>query len=321
MNTTNTQLQALSSFKEQFSFVPLLNNKSDLSYENILVCGMGGSAIAANFLKLIFPDLSITLHNSYALPSTIPPSTLIIVNSYSGNTEEAIDAFYAARKKELPVAVITKGGTLLTLAQEGGIEHIVLPDSSLEPRFAIGYQMVAILTLAKEGQKIKTLLDAAEKLGIEKSIEAAATLALRFIKQYPVLYSSSILTPLTYPIKAAINEGAKLPSFINVVPEANHNELQSFVIDDEHNESASFGFIFFVSPYDHERTKKRIDVMKELYSMRNFICEEIIVDHTSPLSLLESLFFGYAFATMLAINRGVDPYATPFIAEFKKQLS
>jgi hypothetical protein len=61
--------------------------------------------------------------------------------------------------------------------------------------------------------------------------------------------------------------------------------------------------------------------MRELYASKGFICEEIVVDHSSPSSLLEALFLGYGFATSLATSRKVDPYTTPFIQEFKKRIN
>lgn len=318
----NEQLQPLLLFKDQFNFEPKIRNGESLkNYDDYLVCGMGGSAISVSFLKMLFPLLPISLHNFYGLPKNSRARTLVIVNSYSGNTEEAIDSYTKAIKEGLSVIAISKGGELLRLAKEAGLPYIELPESGLEPRFAIGHQMVAILTSALAKNNLKTLRDAANKIGQEKSIEVGTVLASRFTSIYPVLYSSPLLYPLIYPIKAAVNEGAKLPSFANVISEANHNELQGFIVDESRNESSNFGFLFFVSTFDNERIKKRIQVMKDLYSSKGFVCEEILVDHSYPSSLLEALFLGYSFATALAIHRNVNPYSTPFIQEFKKLMT
>lgn len=318
----NEHLQPLLSFKDQFQLDPVLHNKEHLDdYDNIVVCGMGGSGIAVSFLKLLFPNLPFSLHNSYGLPRKPASSTLVVVNSYSGNTEEALDSFTRAQREGLDIVAISKGGKLLELAKEKSLPYIELPESGFEPRFAIGHQMMALLTVANEQEKIKMLRKAVELMGIEKGVEAGNILASRFANKYPVLYSSPLLLPLTYPIKAAVNEGAKLPAFVNVISEANHNELQGFVVDENRSESNSFGFLFFISSFDDERIKKRINIMRELYEARGFICEEIIVDHSSPSSLLDALFLGYAFATSLATLRDVNPYTTPFIQEFKKRMS
>ncbi len=318
----NEHLQPLLSFKEQFSFEPVLqNNKNLRDYKDVLICGMGGSAIAVNFLNLLFPDLKLSLHNSYDIPKSLSLETLIIVNSYSGNTEEELDSFDKAMITGMTVAVISKGGKLLELAKAATVPYVELPSNGLEPRFAIGHQMVAILTLLNKHDKISLLKTASESINLDAGVQAGTTLASRFAGKYPVIYSSTLLQALAYPVKAAINEGAKLPAFTNIIPEANHNELQGFVVDDTKNESLTFGLLFIVSSFDHKKINKRIEIMRELYSARGFTCEEILVDHSSPSSLLDALFLGYAFATALAINRGVDPYATPFIQEFKNKIS
>ncbi len=313
------QLRPLLLFKDQFTFEPKIHNAESLkNYDNYLVCGMGGSAISVTFLKMLFPSIPLSLHNSYGLPKQVKPKTLIIVNSYSGNTEEALDSYAKARREGNSVIAISKGGELVQIAKEAGLPYIELPESGLEPRLAIGHQMIAILTSTLEKKYLKILRDAVNNIEQNKAVEAGMILATRFNALYPILYSSLTLHPLIYPIKAAVNEGAKLPCFTNIIPEANHNELQGFVIDGERNESKTFGFLFFVSIFDNERIKKRIKTMRELYASKGFTCEEIVVDHSSPSSLLEALFLGYGFATSLAIKRNVDPYATPFIQEFKK---
>lgn len=318
----NEQLQPLLSFKEQFAFEPILKNSANfVAHKKTLVCGMGGSAIAVNFLNLLFPDLSLSLHNSYNIPKEIASDTLVIINSYSGDTEEELDSFTKAITLGFTTVAVSKGGKLLELAKANGSPYVELPESGLEPRFATGHQMIAILTIIQREDKKKLLKSASEKIGLESGVQAGSVLASRLANKYPVIYSSPLLNPLTYPIKAAINEGAKLPAFVNVIPEANHNELQGFVVDESHNESNSFGLLFFVSSFDHPRIQKRMTVMRELYGAQGFVCEEILVDHSSPSSLLDALFLGYSFATALAINRGVNPYTTPFIQEFKKKMA
>lgn len=321
MQDTTSLLQPLLSFKEQYR-VPLeiKNSEKLIACESAIICGMGGSLISARLLSLLFPSLPISTHNSYGLPK-IKNGELVIINSYSGNTEESLDAFDKAVTISAPTAVISTGGKLIELAKLHGIPYIQLPESSLEPRFAIGIQMVAMVTLLQRKDILGLLEKAVEEVHLERTLEIAGELAKRCAHKYPVLYSSSILSPLTYPIKAAINEGAKLPAFCNIIPEANHNELQGFIVDEERNERLSFAFLFFVSPFDHPRIQKRMASMQKLYQSYGFVCEEIVVDHSSRSMVLEALFLGYAFATHLALERGVDPYSTPFIAEFKKDIT
>ncbi len=310
-------------FKEQFTFTPEIRNAEVLSkYTNVVVCGMGGSAISVNLLKLFFPELPLTLHNTYGLPVQYDKeNTLFIINSYSGNTEEDLDAYERTKKENLRSVCISLGGELIRHAEIDKKAHIMLPESSLEPRFSIGHQMIGILTFMGEVKKIATLKEKVERIDFAKTEAQGEALATLYKDKYPVLYASANLYPVAYLIKAAINEGAKVPSFVNIIPEANHNELQSFVTDDTHTSAKDFAFLFCTSTYDHVRVLKRFSIMSELYKSKGFTLSTLETDHTDIFQILECIVIGYYMATYMAINKNIDPYKTPFIATFKKKLT
>jgi glucose/mannose-6-phosphate isomerase len=109
--------EAIKNFNKQFSFEPEIKNEEKLAKKSsFIVVGMGGSAHAAELLKVLKPELDIIVRRDYGLPE-LPEeelkNKLIILSSYSGNTEEPIDAFYEAKKKNLAMAVISTGGKLL----------------------------------------------------------------------------------------------------------------------------------------------------------------------------------------------------------------
>lgn len=313
-------LAPLTQFKTQFSYSPSINYYQEYSYTSVVICGMGGSAISVNLLKQLFPELPITLHNSYGIPSSIDKaSTFFILNSYSGNTEEVLESYDRATKEGLMLAVLSKGGELIKKAEHDGVPYIQIPDSNLEPRFSIGYQMLAILAFLNEEKKRTHLIEKIELINEEKVRALGKQLAEHFSSTYPVLYSSSLLYPVAYLIKAAINEGAKLPCFLNVLPEANHNELQSFIIDDKPD--TNFAFLYLISSYDHIRIQKRFTVMQSLYEGHNFIQASLTEDHTDITGVFELVLAGYYMATFLAEKRGCDPYKTPTIAAFKNTMN
>ena len=316
-------LSPLYGLKDQFSFVPEIKNKDMLAtHRNVIVCGMGGSAISVTLLQLFFPELRIKLHNSYGLPKEYTQAdTLCILNSYSGNTEEILEAFERAVKDNASVAILSRGGTLQEVAKKEGKIYVELPESSLEPRFSIGHQMIGLLSLMNEHEKIEALRARITLLSLEKLEKEGRNLATLFAGKYPVLYSSENLHAVAYLIKAAINEGAKIPSFVTIIPEGNHNELQSFVTDDTRNESAHFAFLHLTSSYDHVRILKRLSIMETLYTEQGFTIKTLTGNHTDILSVFELVITGYFMATFLAIDKGIDPYATPLIAEFKKRMT
>ena len=68
-------------------------------YNNIIVCGMGGSAIGGDFVKTVLKSglkIPIFVNRDYDLPVWISKNTLVIICSYSGNTEETISCYNSA---------------------------------------------------------------------------------------------------------------------------------------------------------------------------------------------------------------------------------
>lgn len=110
--------------------------------EKVVVCGMGGSHLAADILKDLRPDLRLSIHHSYGLPGWKQDElkkSLIILTSYSGNTEEVLDAYALARNLNLTTAAISVGGRLLELVQKDNIAYVQMPDTGIQPRSALGF--------------------------------------------------------------------------------------------------------------------------------------------------------------------------------------
>lgn len=314
-------LTPLTTFKRQFDFkAAIAHEENHTPLHQTAVVGMGGSAIAVSLLKMLFPEIPLTLHNSYGLPTNFDPSnTLLILNSYSGNTEEILDAFSRGLKSGAHMALLGRGGELLAKGDEFGIPYVKIPDNDLEPRFSIGYQLIGLLALMGEHDKIRELREKIDLVHMDTCEEEGKRLSVELNGKYLVLYSSAQFYPVAYLIKAAINEGAKLPCFVNSIPEANHNELQSFVSDKE-DVHEDFAFLFIRSSLDHQRIGKRFDIMERLYKEKSFIVSTITKDSTNLTQVFETILTGYYLATYLALSKGVDPYKTPFIAKFKNEM-
>src|SRR3989339_2200595 len=104
----------ISDFPKQFEYQPVIENSSSYKASNkFVLCGMGGSHLQANVLQTIKPTVDIIIHSDYGLPAIDLSDRLIIISSYSGNTEETIDAFNLAIEKSLSIIVISIGGKLI----------------------------------------------------------------------------------------------------------------------------------------------------------------------------------------------------------------
>jgi glucose/mannose-6-phosphate isomerase len=313
----------LHSFKDQFLFEPVVVNKDSLTKKrDTIVCGMGGSGTSVSLLKMLYPELSVTLHNNYGLPEIKDKdNTLVILNSYSGDTEEVLDVMKEITTTGVLFSALSCGGELIKNAGELAIPHIILPTLGIEPRFSIGHQLIGLLTLMGEEEKVAKLKEDIGTCDFASAEKDGKELTQALVGKYPVLYASKNLFPVAYLIKTAINEGSKLPCFVNVVPEANHNELQSYVSKETKKDSANFIFVFVQSPRDHARVTKRFGIMSALYNDQGYSIAKIDADHTNHTRVFELILLGLYAATYLALARGVDSYKTPFIQEFKKRLT
>src|SRR6058998_128135 len=121
---------------------------------SITVAGMGGSAIGGDLAAALLADelkVPMSVHRDYGLPAFVGPESLVIASSYSGNTEETLSAFEAARARGAKVLALTTGGKLAELARVAGFPVVAFTYKA-RPRATLGYSLGLVLgTLAKLG--------------------------------------------------------------------------------------------------------------------------------------------------------------------------
>jgi glucose/mannose-6-phosphate isomerase len=97
---------------------------------NILICGLGGSGIGGTIVSDIISskvNIPIAATKDYSIPNFVNEHTLVIANSYSGNTEETLYALEKCQARGAEIAVITSGGKLKTIAEENKYNNIIIP--------------------------------------------------------------------------------------------------------------------------------------------------------------------------------------------------
>src|SRR5271154_6434811 len=91
----------IKAYGKQFDFEPNIENAAKLKkFGKFVVMGMGGSHLAADLIKAWHPEIDIIIWSNYGLPPLAEKDLkdrLIIISSYSGSTEEAVDAFTLAK--------------------------------------------------------------------------------------------------------------------------------------------------------------------------------------------------------------------------------
>jgi len=277
------------------------------SYRSIVVCGMGGSSIAGEMLSMVHDR--VIVHWDYDLPSGINAENLVVCVSWSGETEEVISAYEAARAQNYPTLVISKGGRLGVLAREHASPYIQLPSEDIPPRTAVGYMVGALFAALNLESHLPTSLDPAVW---EVSARALAT---TIGSRIPMLYTSYPWRKLTGMWKMVYSETAKHQIFVNWFPSGAHTEIVGW--EGPHQEQ--FAMLLIKNEPELPRYEKNFAALLAICREKGYTVHTI---ELSGNTLLEKVFNSYILALWtsyyVANNLGVDPRATALLDEFKK---
>ncbi len=250
-------------------------NNSDLKstsieIRNVLICGLGGSGIGGTIVNdIISPKavIPIAATKDYSIPNFVNKHTLVIANSYSGNTEETLYALEKCQAKGAEIAVITSGGELKTIAEENNYTKIIIP-SGKPPRAMFGYAFTELFYILNhygviddffksDFEKAIRLLDA-EKHDIQNQ---AIDLAKKMYKKTPVIYVANGFEGVAVRFRQQINENSKMLCWHHVVPEMNHNELLGW-----RTNVNNLAVVYFRNKSDYERNQIRMSINKKVIS-------------------------------------------------------
>ena len=239
-------------------------------FSSVLIVGMGGSGIAGTIVSDLVSGESkvpILVCKSYFLPAYVNDTTLVIVSSYSGNTEESIHAIEYALQNKSKIVCITSGGKILEIAKEKGIDCIVIP-GGMPPRACLGYSLVQMFFVLNYFKIIPNKFKKDFKSAIalikkeEKNIQKEAReIAKILFKKITIIYSSVGHEGVSVRFRQQLNENSKMLAWHNIIPEMNHNELVGWTKKD-HN----LAVVIFRNDSDYSRVKHRIDFTKKVIS-------------------------------------------------------
>lgn len=300
-----------------------------INIKKIFICGMGGSAIAGDIIKCLFEEkIPIQVIKDYNLPNYIDDSTLAIVCSYSGNTEETVACFKTLKNYGAQIAMVSSGGILKHFSSEGYLIKMI--PGGFQPRAAIGYLFFSILRIFEDlklisNQKINvklTQLNLRNKFKlISKDIQTdtnlAKQIALKIYKMIPVIYSSNPkLYPLAYRFKCQLNENAKSHAFSNTFSEMNHNEIEGW-------ESKNPNLIpIFIRDYKEEdKYLNRLQALKDVFKNEKIDYLEIYTDGKTMMGkMFSTILLCDMISYYLAILNKVNPSTINYIDYLKKSI-
>jgi glucose/mannose-6-phosphate isomerase len=290
---------------------------------------MGGSAwpaeILDSWLNNFQKDYIIEVCRSYSLPPRIPPKTLCIFSSYSGNTEEPLAVYQEAKKANLPMAAICSGGQLKENCLTDNVPFVEIPQG-LVPRMATGYlftALVKIIAAAVPNSIDEALLslisDLSKDLKPQELESQGKELAEKIKGRIPLIYSSDRLKVLGYIWKIKLNETAKTPAFNNFFPELNHNEFSMYT--DEDLEGLRPIVLILKDADDHRRVLKRMKLSTDIIKSKKIPVEVIDIKAPNLISrMFSSIILSDWTVYYLAQIYEVDPLTTNLQEDFKKDL-
>jgi len=304
-------------------------------FSRVVISGMGGSAIGADLLAAyIAPTCRVPVFVSrdYGLPAWARvPETLVIASSHSGNTEETLEAFEAARKAECRILVICTGGELEKRAVAGGVPAWKF-DHKGQPRAAVGFSFGLLLAafsrlgLIDPPQKVTTevvntvkamkkqqeFLHADVPVVQNPSKRQAGQLVGRWVN----VYGSGILAPVARRWKGQVNEIAKAGAGFEILPEADHNALAGLV--NPADVLSRTMTLFLRAPSDHPRNHLRADLTRQSLMMEGLNTDFYDAPGDTALEhIWTTLHFGDYMAYYLAMAYGVDPTPVEALQNFK----
>jgi len=328
---TTDFLGQLTSLPDQFEWVDgALSPTSKV--EQVVICGMGGSAIAGDLaIDLLSPisDVPLITSRDVSLPAFAGPGTLAVVVSYSGNTAESINLYQDAMRRGCRIAVITSGGHLGSAAKKNAHSLIHVPAGN-QPRASTGYLLGAVGAILQScgiGHLHEDLTKAAPRLrsylstlspSITTPNNLAKKVAIALQGSVNVIYAPRPVRSLAVRWQNQFNENAKAVAFAGEIPEMDHNQLVGWL---EGGQGCSCRPAFLMPSELHPTIRKMTEVTLQMFNERGL--DPVLVSLPGE-DLLDNILMGMVLGDMvsyyMAALKGIDPTPVSVIKEFKDRI-
>ncbi len=294
-------------------------------FKNVVLTGLGGSGIGGSIAQNFAADkmtIPFVVNKDYFLPAFVNADTLLIVSSYSGNTEETVAAMQQGMKMKATVVCITSGGKVAEIAKKKNMDCILLP-AGMPPRACLGYSMVQVLYALAHFGFIKNDFEKQIKASIkllkdeQKNIQRSAkSIAGKLTETTPIIYAAAPFEGVAIRFRQQINENGKMLAWHHVIPEMNHNELVGW-----RDKDPSRAVVLLRNEDDYERAQLRMEINKKVIKKYAGSITEI---WSKGSSYLEQVFYLVHLtdfiSVILADLHGVDATEVKVIDFLKGEL-
>ncbi|MCC7301031.1 MAG: bifunctional phosphoglucose/phosphomannose isomerase [Bacteroidia bacterium] len=314
------QLETASGIGPSFGPLP-----EKAALHSVLICGLGGSGIGGSIISELVCSTSpwpVNISKDYDLPAFAGKNTLVIISSYSGNTEETLACMEEALKRKCSIICITSGGKVMDAARTHSLPAYILP-GGMPPRSCLGYSLTQLVKIFAHygltgntwNKEIHATLTSLKKNQVAIRSKAKE-IAVKLNGKYPVIYSTSHWEGICIRFRQQLNENAKILCSHHVLPEMNHNELVGWRTKDEH-----LAVITFRDRNEYTRNDLRWKLLLEVVQQYTPNITEIYAEGNSRLEkALYLIHLGDWISVELAALRGVDAIEVKVIDHLKSEL-
>jgi glucose/mannose-6-phosphate isomerase len=302
--------------------------------ENVVVLGMGGSGVAGDIAIAVagpFMPVPVVVTKNYIGPSFASETTLCFAVSFSGNTEETVEAAGEAAAAGARMVVLSSGGQLAELADAWGAPWVQLPGDIPMPRAGIGAVSIPLLCVLEQvglfpgasgwiQQAVRQLRR--RRAELERPENVAREVARRIGRTIPLVYGGGAVGGVAAARwKNQVNENAKAPAFWNVYPELCHNEICGW---GQHGDVTRqvFTLVHLRHDDEHPQVQRRFDYVREVVDeVVNDVIEVSAEGEGGLAQLFDLILVGDLVSLHLAFNEGIDPGPIPVLEDLKRRLA
>lgn len=297
---------------------------------NIVVSGMGGSALGGRILANLERQVlrvPLVVSTEYHLPNFVDEKTLVVISSYSGNTEETLTSLNEAIARNAQIFVIASGGKLAELAIAKKLPNYIFDpkfNTSGQPRLGLGYNIMALVCLLARCQLINpppSMSELPEFLAYNQKAnqQLAEGIAGKLVGKMPFILASEHLKGVAHDFKNQLNENAKNTAVFFDLPEADHHLLEGLSFPKNNPENIMA--VFFTSDKYHPEVKKRYGLTESVFTKQKIMT--VAIPAKGPNVFFESMYLvqlsSYISFFMSQLN-GIDPGPIPWVDFFKSEI-